>query len=121
MKHSSSVDDSVHAEDDCVRKIKPNRGKHIDVDLAIVSFRKDGTLKNILPCNRCLSILSYNLTFKGYNIKNVHHSVDGTLKETKFKEVIIKVHKQKKDEKKTFNKIKKKLIKSFKIKLYPTS
>lgn len=109
IKHTEDINHSIHAEDDCVRKLKPNRKRIIDVDVVILCFRKDNTLKDILPCNRCLGVLSYNLSYKGYRIKNVYHSVEGVVTETSFKNVIILVNKQKKTEKKTYYKIKKKI------------
>ena len=111
--HSSKISSSVHAEEDCVKKIKPNLNKKINVDMVILCYRKDNTLKDVLPCNRCLSIISRKLLFKGYIIKNICHSINNEIHKTSFKKVVYKVHNQHKSEKKTYTKIKNKIKKTY--------
>lgn len=121
MKHSDNPYSSIHAEEDAVNKIKPNREKtKIKLNLYLFCFKHDNTLKDVLPCSKCLNRLTEKLSFKGYYVRKVYYSINGSIV-NEYLENLIKTKyflstTEKLENKKTKEKLAKKKSKYMKVK-----
>ncbi len=69
----------IHAEIDCIRKLKPikEKGKHfIKIDICVIRFLHNKDLAMSRPCYNCLQEMNILAMKKGYKIVNVYYSDD---------------------------------------------
>lgn len=84
-------DNSIHAEQDAVRKLprhkRINRFKKLDI--LVIRVNRSGSLGNSKPCLQCLQTLAENLPEKGYTLSKVYYSNDmGEILETKLQTLL---------------------------------
>ena len=112
LRHNDNPFTAIHAEEDAVNKIKPHRKKpKIKLNLYLFCFRHDNTLKDVLPCSKCLNRLTKKMSFKGYQVKKVYYSVNGKIVNEYLDNLIKTKYFLLTTEKLTNNKTKKKLVK----------
>ena len=69
----------IHAEIDCIRKLKPVKDKNknlVKIDICVVRFLHDKSLAISRPCFNCLQEMNNLAMKKGYKIVNVYYSDD---------------------------------------------
>jgi hypothetical protein len=81
---------TTHAEDDALQKLKrklksrSDRFKYKPFDLIVISVSKTGQLSSSRPCKHCIQKLQRS----NINIKNIHYSVNNTMKMEKFVDMV---------------------------------
>ncbi len=75
-KASQENKDCVHAEVDCVEKLKYSE-KCVPINIAVFRTNNKGdTLMMSKPCENCLKTMQSTLKYKNYKLKKIYYTDD---------------------------------------------
>ena len=75
VKPKYTVNGSVHAENDVMRKLPVNKKRLVKkINMIVIQINKDGELRNSKPCVDCIARMKKIMIKKNYEIKYVYFS-----------------------------------------------
>jgi cytidine deaminase len=66
---------TIHAEEDCLLKLKPITNSIKKIDLLVLRTSKTGCLNISKPCGHCIQMMKNFASQKGYSVKNIYYTL----------------------------------------------